>query len=424
MPLANTSSKLAKLPTRIVERLFATLLWGVSLVIPRSTRIWAFGSWYGKRFADNPKHFFLYCNAMASQHVQAVWLSRNRKVIQRVRRLGLRAHHRLSPRGLWYSLRAGVYLIDCRVMDISPIASSGAIVVNLWHGVPLKRIEGDIEQPDHPCVQARRGPLPVRIANRLLRPQLTERYDFILATSAATAVRFGSAFGVGPERIITAGYPRTDPLLSDTDASRYLLQEERDLIAEFQLHAREARRVLLYMPTFRDWNNIANRAIPIDWTSLDSTLEAHGGVLYCKLHPADEASLPSFESFRQIRTIDANVDPYPILKYTDALISDYSSIFLDYLMLDRPVIFYPYDLEEYQSLSRTLYEPYDETAPGPRAHTAEEFEQLVADLLHDYPGVERRWREDRARVRGWSHEFVDDRSSERLVAALLERLAA
>ena len=424
MPIPSSVRKLGKLPGRITERLFATIFFLVSLIIPRSRRIWAFGSWYGLRFADNPKHLFLHCSAIANGPVHPVWISHSTAVIRRVRQLGLRAHHWLSPIGLWYSLRAGVYLIDCRVMDISSIASSGATVVNLWHGVPLKKIEADIEQQDHPCVRARRGPLLVRMAYRLLRPQLAEPYDLVLGTSEVTAARFQSAFGVSSDQIITTGYPRNDPLFAEAGSLKYLLPEERDIIADTRSHTTEGRRVLLYMPTFRDWNNNADRTIPMDWAKLDAVLEAGGGVLYCKLHPSDQARLPSLDGSKCIHLLPSGLDIYPVLRYTDALITDYSSIFFDYLLLDRPIIFYSYDLDEYQRFSRTLYDPYDEVTPGPKACSAQGLREIVAELLDDYPGMTDRWRGDRARVRARAHEFADDRSAERFVAALLERLPA
>src|SRR3954463_8615313 len=90
----------AKLVARLGERALAAVLAMVSLVVPRSGRIWAFGSWYGHRFADNPKHFFLHCASVERQSVHAVWLSANRAVVKRIRDLGFSAHHRMSPRGL------------------------------------------------------------------------------------------------------------------------------------------------------------------------------------------------------------------------------------------------------------------------------------------------------------------------------------
>lgn len=415
---------LVKLPRRLTERSFAAIFFVIGLVIPRSRRIWAFGSWYGRRFADNPKHFFLYCNSLREPPAKTVWISGRLGVVRQVRQLGLPAHHWLSPLGLWYSLRAGVYVVDCRAMDVSSIARSGAKVVNLWHGIPLKKIEGDVEQPDHPYMRIRRGSLPVRLVNRLRHPDLAERYDYVLSTSALTAARFQSAFGVAHDQVISTGYPRNDPLLARTETVDHLPMPERDLIAECQSHAREGRRVLLYMPTFRDWNNNSKRTIPMDWAALDAVLSAGAGVLYCKLHPADQASLPPLDGMAHIRVVSPGLDIYSVLRHTDALITDYSSIFFDYLLLDRPILFYPYDLDEYQRLSRALYDPYDEITPGPKARTAEELQRFVEMLLDRYPDVAGRWCQHRARVRSQVHDHVDDRASERLAAAITKRLTS
>jgi CDP-glycerol glycerophosphotransferase (TagB/SpsB family) len=412
-----------KLLGGVAERLIAALMAVVGLVVPRSKHLWAFGSSYGSRFADNPKHFFLYCHSLDRSPVRAVWLSRSRSVIEAVRSLGLPAHHRYSPRGLWYALRAGVYVMDSRVMDVSPVGTRGALRVNLWHGVPLKKIERDIEQSHHPIARAYRGSLAWRTVNKVLRPQLTESYDCVLATSSETARRFGSAFGVSPDQLITVGYPRTDPLLGPRGSVRFLTRSEHDAVEQFRLATKAGRRVLLYLPTFRDWNNGATRRIPIDWTALDRTLEATGGVLYCKLHPSDQTALPSLAHCRNIRALPAAIDVYSLLAHADALISDYSSIFFDYLLLDKPILFYPYDLEEYQRLSRTLYDPYDDVTPGPKAYTAAELDREVARLLRSYDEAVSTWRAARAAVRDRFFEYVDDRASERLLSALLARVA-
>lgn len=422
MTLSKAVRLSAKLLTRIIERILAGVLALVSLVVPRSRRIWAFGSWYGQRFADNPKYFFLHCASNERHSVRAVWLSGSPVVVQRIRALGFEAYHRMSPRGLWYALRAGVYIVDCRVMDVSPIAASGAVKVNLWHGVPLKKIERDIVQSNNALAQANRGPLPLRLANKMLRPQLSERYDYILATSRTTRERFASAFATPESRIITAGYPRTDVLLRQDDGAQFRMPEEQRIIEECRAHAAAGRRVLFYMPTFRDWRNDADRQIPIDWDALDALLRTHGGVLYCKLHPNDQASLPDLTAFDRISLIPSSVDPYPVLRFTDALISDYSSIFFDYLLLDNPVLFYPYDLEDYQRYSRALYDRYEDVTPGPKARTARELESLVVQLLTGYAAMQREWRPAREQVRALAHEFRDDGASARLHALLCQRL--
>ena len=410
--------------TRIVRDRLLLLPFAVATsVIPRSPRRWVFGSWYGLRFADNPKYFFFYCHGLENSPVQAVWLSKNRDVIRAVRALGLPAYHRSSPRGLWHALRAGVYLLDCRLSDVHAMASRGALKVNLWHGVPLKKIERDIDQADHTINLAVRGSLLQRVLLKVRRPELTERYDAILATSGVIADRFSRAFDVARENIIVAGYPRTDDLLATTP-SPFLPAEEQAIVDEFRAHGRDGRKVLFYMPTFRDWGNTADRVIPIDWERLDQTLRAHGGVLYCKLHPGDRANLPDISRFSAVRLLPSSVDPYPLLRYTDALISDYSSIFFDYLLLDRPVVFYPYDLDAYRTRSRGMYDEYDVVTPGPKAYDAAELEVTLVRLLTAYDEQRRAFAAARASVRAQFYEHADDQASARLFDALLERVAA
>ena len=410
--------------TRIVRDRLLLLPFAVATtVIPRSPHRWVFGSWYGLRFADNPKYFFFYCHTLKDSPVQAVWLSKNPDVVRAVRALGLPAYHRSSPRGLWHALRAGVYLLDCRLSDIHAMASRGALKVNLWHGVPPKKIERDIDQADHTINLAVRGSFLQRAILKVRRPELTERYDAILATSDATADRFAGAFGIARDRIIVAGYPRTDDLLARAP-SPFLPSAEREIVEEFKAHERAGRRVLFYMPTFRDWGNTADRVIPIAWEQLGRALQAHGGVLYCKLHPNDRAGLPDLSGLTTIRILPSSVDPYPLLRHTHALISDYSSIFFDYLLLDRPMVFYPYDLEAYRTRSRGLYDEYDGVTPGPKAYDAASLERLLTRLLSSYDEHATEHAHERAAVRDRFFAHVDDRASERLFDALLRRAAA
>jgi CDP-glycerol glycerophosphotransferase (TagB/SpsB family) len=410
--------------TRIArDRLLLVPFAIATTVIPRSPHRWVFGSWYGLRFADNPKYFFFYCHTLKDSPVKAVWLSKNPDVVRAVRALGLPAYHRSSPRGLWHALRAGVYLLDCRLSDVHAMASRGALKVNLWHGVPLKKIERDIDQADHTINLAVRGTWFQRLYYKVRRPELTERYDSILATSDEIAHRFSGAFGVERERIIVAGYPRTDGLLAKTP-SPFLPAAERAIVAEFEEHARAGRRVLFYMPTFRDWGNTSDRVIPIDWERLNHALSAHGGVLYCKLHPNDRAGLPDLSALTSIRFLPSSVDPYPLLRHTHALISDYSSIFFDYLLLDRPVVFYPYDLDAYRTRSRGLYDDYEGVTPGPKAYDSAELERLLTGLLSSYDEHVAEHAPERAAVRDRFFAHVDDRASARLFDALRRRTAA
>ena len=422
MRISYALGKARGLARLLANRLLAVPFYVATAIVPRSPRLWAFGSWQGKRFADNPKHFFLHCHARESSDVRAVWLSADRGVVRKLRALGLPAHHRSSPRGIWCALRAGVYLLDVRVADVHHLASRGALRVNLWHGVPLKKIERDIDQAEHTVARAHRGPRLTRAILKFRRPELTERYDAVLATSKVTAERFASAFGVSESAIIRAGYPRNDPLLS-ADTRRFLLPDERAVVDEMLAHGRAGRRVLLYMPTFRDWGNTADRVIPIDWAAMDALLRQRDGVLYCKLHPNDRASLPDVSHLERIQFLPSGIDPYPLLQHTHALISDYSSIFFDYLMLDRPIVFYAYDLDAYRRYSRSMYDDYDRVTPGARATDPAQLEAVLGELLTGYEKHSLVHEAARAQVRDRFFDHVDAAASARLYDELVRRTA-
>ena len=141
----------------------------------------------------------------------------------------------------------------------------------------------------------------------------------------------------------------------------------------------QGKKLLIYMPTFRDTGkNIA------DWLSsnrIKDFLQRNNVVLLCKLHPADKNFILA-KSSDELYIIDGNTDIYPILNYTDGLISDYSSIVLDYLIVDKPIIYYPIDLEEYQKQCHEFYVPYDEFIAGDKVINEEEMVNAMQNIIN------------------------------------------
>ena len=125
------------------QLLLLPLYW-LSFLAPRDRRIWLFGSTFGRRFADNPRYLYLY----ASQHrmelgIRPVWISRNKGIVDFLNENGYEAYRYHSLAGIWYALRGKLYLFDNYSKDINFWQSGGAVKVNLWHGIPLKKIQAD-----------------------------------------------------------------------------------------------------------------------------------------------------------------------------------------------------------------------------------------------------------------------------------------
>lgn len=140
----------------------------------------------------------------------------------------------------------------------------------------------------------------------------------------------------------------------------------------------------------------------------------HNVLIALKLHPFMSGRY-SVNEYAGLVDIAADSDIYPLLKEVDVLVTDYSSLYFDYLLLDRPVVFYPYDYENYATSERHLLFDYETMTPGPKVYDVDGLMSTLAETLIDNGES---WREDRARVRRLVFDHVDAGASRRLWQAI------
>jgi len=394
---------------QFIGRIVLFPLWLLSGLLPRRNDLWVFGSWGGHRYADNAASFFEYCQRTAAGRVRLVWIAHDRAVVRQVRRLGYEAYLCWSPRGALACLRAGLHLFDCFAKDTNFWLGRGAIKVNLWSGVPLKVFERDIDTPGTRYYRLFHGSLPERWLLALMMPWHVERPDLIIATSEETARITSRAFDVPAGDVVITGFPRDDQLLEE--ASR---PQAQDLPASFSAAVAAGEILFIYLPTFRDSGKPYYRAI--DWRELDALMARCGARLFCKFHPVAETALDS--GLQRIEVLPQDIDVYPLLRHTRALISDYSSIIFDYMLLDRPIVYFTPDLEEFVSGSRRLnFQPGD-VAVGPLCSTSVE---LLEVLEHIAQGNRPPGPQSREQVMRRLFDHADANASRRVMAELDRR---
>jgi len=336
-------------------------LFALSLVWPRDNSLWVFGARDGHDFVGNPKYLYLY-TAEERSNIRAVWMSRNRELVESLREQGYEAHYTGSFRGVLLNLQAGFVFLSHGAAGMSKWCYGGATVVGLWHGVALKKFGWDYGyRTDHSVL-------------RLLRYWkyvLFKRFDLVTVTSEAMIAPFSSAFRIDPEQLLVTGYPRND-LLTDC-LPDYGFSTSSD---GYELYQRlyEEPTVFFYAPTYHEETGQHIRDhLRLD--ELNKWLTAVNGHLIIKPHPREQFDIDDAE-YSRITLMPEQLDSYPVLLYTDILITDYSSIYFDYLHLDRPVVFYPFDLEQYRS-RRGFYLDYETVTPG---LTATGFDELLRCL--------------------------------------------
>lgn len=345
-------------------------LWG------RDPSLWVFGARSGEAFADNAKYLYLH---VASTHpeIRPVWLSKDRAAVSDLRARGYEAHHVHSLRGVYLNLRAGAVFVTHGLRDVNLWCSGGAKAVMLWHGTALKHVSWDAHFPDEP--------LPVRLAHGYTHRVL----DLAIVTAESMVPVFASAFRIDPGRIVATGYPRNDALFEPTPGAGIGI--DRSVHRRVERLAAE-HTVLLYLPTFRDSSESTALDV-LDLPALAALLERYDAYLLVKTHP-NETIDPDAVPTERVVPLPETVDSHLLLPYADALISDYSSVVFDYLLLDRPLVFYAHDLEEYRA-ERGFYFEYEDVTPGPVARSSPALLRSIERVL---AGADP-YADERARVR-------------------------
>lgn len=357
--------------------LFLILYFGYpfSFLFPRNKKKWAFGSFRGA-FNDNAKYLFIHCSNNCHE-VDCVWLSKSRATVQLVRSKGLKSYFIGSPKGMWYALTSKYWFFNSYTSDIMFAFSGGAVCINLWHGVGLKRTEFNIIS----------GKLAERFQEHrfnevYFHPESFRRPNWLLSSTPFQSKMFASAFRIPESRCLEYGYPRNMILTCPDDermdfVRKYEPTETRELIE--RILGRKYSKVFVYMPTWRDSQlNVFTQSF--DMPRLDALLKERNELLLLKPHANTKVDKALFENLQNVCFVDGKMDVYPVLPYTDVLITDYSSILYDYILMSgKDVILYLYDYADYVK-DRDLYCPYDENVVGRKVY---DFGELYRCLEND-----------------------------------------
>ena len=334
-------------------------LLGLSYLTPRQRKKWLFGCRTG--FMDNPKYLFL--QAVADGRRRCIWMARSRTELAEVRAAGLPAVLRSSPLGVWHCLTAGYEFFSHYANDINYWLSGRARKVMLWHGVGLKKVG------NHAAATR---------LDRLLSPELFRPPFRFVAPSPFMAAHFGRYLEIPSERMVEAMYPRNEVFdKSPEELRRFIRRYDASLAASLD-RLEPGARLFLYMPTFRETGEDFVAAAGFDFRALNALMEELGAYFLLKFHPFTRWKPEAVAGLPRIVPLEGRMDMYPLLPLVDTLVTDYSSIYYDFILLPgKRVIPFPFDYEHYLSDCRDFAYDYDAFTPGRRARS---FDELL-DLL-------------------------------------------
>ncbi len=413
--------KLGSKGKNAIKQTYGLMLYWKNTRVPKEKDLWVFSGFNKKNYMDNTKYLYEYVLEHYPQ-IKAVWITADEEIFEELTEAGkpvVRADTRQCRKLV---AKAAVAFTDhFKMSDYGALSGMNdeLKIVQLWHGVGLKAI-GDLKNTTVPGVKFSDDILPspedskAQLRRKKLRywcyafhRELFEKYFMLVCPGPERVAMVADPWHIPHENCFYSGHPRNIHLHSDKTPH-------------------EGLRVL-YAPTYRwsevDEKNLVNQIVE-SGSEIQEALERLSGEIMIRLHPHTWRNYGAIldrlaEKFDRIK-IDHEKDIYTTLAGYDILISDYSSIAYDFILLDRPAIFFNYDFQKFIRQECNLNYDYEEYSPGPKTSTWAQTLAAIEEYAKD-PTKDSAWR---CRVRSELYEMSanDADNSKRIVEEVKRRI--
>lgn len=387
---------------RSIERLYWGLLARIlNIFCPIKKNLWVFGSDYGKSFREGSKYLMKY---MYTDHPEysCVFLTKSLDVLSEVRSLGYKCYLNNSWLGVYYAIKAERVFTCQYLNDIDyTFKKPGRHYYYVLHGMPYKLAMNSVPDRLKDSFRYKRSNLFTKIRGRLAS-YLIQGYemkdvDFISVTSDYL-VPFAKLDFTKEMDVRVLGMPRND-ILFDKEAMGEMgwIKEAKD------------KFVITYMPTHRHYG--AGELSPLPFESnaeAISWLKSHNIVILVKQHPN---MIPKLNGEPNIEDVIIDItkkrlDPQLCIYHSDVLITDYSSVWLDYLLLRRPILFYYYD--DFDNDDAGTHYSIHEVKPGEFCYNEDDLLVSIKECYNNYSLMC-----PKNDVIGLFHKYIDGNSCQR-----------
>lgn len=290
-------------------------------------------------------------------------------------------------------------------------------IINLWHGIPIKGM-GNLDNAYYDKRRKKRflsffRTEEDRAIRRLANNQLN---DVFVASSVTERALLAGCLFISAEKIKITGMPRLDFLLCESSSLPVDLSRQLNLVDSLTC----GRKLVLYAPTFRDDGRFSCGLSVEQLLELSAVCERSGAVLGVRPHPSElKAYHALFAGIPSIVNLGSDCfDVSVVLRKASVLISDYSSIWVDFLVFDRPLVAFLWDQQEYDSARGMMYS-FDVIFPGPIVRDYHHLADVLSDILVGGVTVSG----CRARIERHFFEHVDCQNAQRVYQASKELLA-
>lgn len=340
-------------------------------VLPVQANRWCFATWHGTyaHTLDNPRAVFE--EVRNDPTIEKVILRREGQAVESttVEGVNVTLVDIESVRGAYLLATAGCVLTGFALSGLSTYSrflTARHRIIQLWHGIPLKRI----------------GKL---FPGEKIWDAETGKYAATVCSAPRDQHFMGQAFApLTSDRVWQTGLPRNSTILKPE--AMLPMDYQRDL--EKLRSQLAGRRLILYAPTWRD-RGVGIYEFTVDEDqALHAVLERHDAVLGVRAH-ANRRSGAQDGSATRVLSMNEYPDVNVLVREAAVLLTDYSSIYIDFLLTGKPIVHFTYDLESYVTERGFLYSLEDALATAPSLTAFAAIEQIDLALSGQFPHLHR-----------------------------------
>ena len=336
-------------------------------------------------FTDSAKALYDYLKEFGKKEYKFIWLVDNPKKYNKLKLKNTKFINVYKP----VSLRYIYHIITSKYLmfgnrEIRWVDLNKQIVISLTHGLPFKTSKGLLPS-DH-------------------------TFNYLLSSSEEISPYMAEEFITSTNKCIVTGLPRNDILFQKN-------KNVENLIKKYN-------KFIIWLPTYKKHKNVdiidskkyQDKVIPLfnesELVELNKKLQKENVLLMLKFHPAQDLTnlknieLTNIYLWKNEDLENHNINLYSLLAYSDALITDYSSVGADYLLVDKPLAYVRDDMEEYSQKRGFCFKDIEKMSPGDKIKTQKEFIKFIDNIINNKDN----YKKERKEIKSFYHQYQDGNS--------------
>lgn len=372
----------------------------ISYCIPLNSKIWIFSTWNGQRYSDNSKYLYEYMCDNPQLKIRPIWLTKNIEIFNMLQARNKEVYMAYSLKGIYYSVISGAAIMSVSWIDFpfTAFIPKRKKLIQLWHGTPMR------------IHDLKKMSFRIRFFKTILLAYLGREYDLV-TTANIKNVEIHSLkmrFNIPKEKIKITGQPRTDVFFNKKKYEKINLGKKEG-------------KIVLYLPTWRKYkHDLFDKKYFFNLNKINAFFKKNNTYLIIKVHNNEfkkyKEKIKKHKSVSNIKIIFID-DIYPVMPTVDVLITDFSSVHFDFMILNKPMIYLIPDFNKYNKACGFHYD-YFSITPGPKTFN---WNETMKEIKKNISGIDE-YRQVRKRICHEFNKYLDGKNSKRTYEEIIKIL--